>query len=552
MWFARLEAIPLETPQMLLLDVLRLHPEHDAGKTLRFLRGDERRLELGAEQFETRGLIRDVAPFWSPEQCLELEKLVLNHWQLPFLLRSGFRDLYFLRQRGSEQWQLLHALGKERLSPEGRRRLREWDDKFVEWQIKEVPITRWGGFVGPPIDGDTAAKMSDNDWLRAMGHYVANVQHRDRHSLRGGAQQLGHVLEARTKEEPERFARLFLERVPLDVDPFYVEGVLRGLSTSVAPSELLFAVVRRFLAHDEPDVSDDLPLSIARALEDRASDGLPDDLLQMLQGWVRQGPPGRDNQSFYLDQENQKTSGTSTRGGHAASYDMTGGSMMDYLNTTRGQALSAIFKTFEAKGNTEARWQMVEEVALTSSDTLRVGGVWELLGLASQDETRAWRAFAVLVDGRPAVLRSHWAFDFLSHSVYPSPDEVLSLARLLMNDPFDNIKEAGAVVACLVALREKAIRWCCSRDYPSPGALTGAQYSAAGRILSALGSLKSVTALGEMTRDDYQTRLESAYVVYEASLPQCPKALSRRRWRRRCRAFSMPARRGTSAPPSWT
>jgi len=57
----------------------------------------------------------------------------------------------------------------------------------------------------------------------------------------------------------------------------------------------------------------------------------------------------------------------------------------------------------------------------------------------------------------------------------------------------------------------------------SPGALTGAQYGAAGRILSALGSLKSVTALGEMTRDDYQTRLESAYVLYEANLPQVPE-----------------------------
>lgn len=57
----------------------------------------------------------------------------------------------------------------------------------------------------------------------------------------------------------------------------------------------------------------------------------------------------------------------------------------------------------------------------------------------------------------------------------------------------------------------------------SPGALTGAQYGAVGRTLSALGSLKSVTALGEMARDDYQARLESAYVVYEASLPQVPQ-----------------------------
>ncbi len=57
----------------------------------------------------------------------------------------------------------------------------------------------------------------------------------------------------------------------------------------------------------------------------------------------------------------------------------------------------------------------------------------------------------------------------------------------------------------------------------TPGALTGNQYAAARRILSALGSLKSVTSLGNISQEDYQTRLANAYVVYEANLPQVPK-----------------------------
>lgn len=57
----------------------------------------------------------------------------------------------------------------------------------------------------------------------------------------------------------------------------------------------------------------------------------------------------------------------------------------------------------------------------------------------------------------------------------------------------------------------------------SPGALTGNQYAAAKRIMSALGSLKSVTRLGNFSQEDYQTRLANAYVVYEANLPQVPE-----------------------------
>ncbi len=56
----------------------------------------------------------------------------------------------------------------------------------------------------------------------------------------------------------------------------------------------------------------------------------------------------------------------------------------------------------------------------------------------------------------------------------------------------------------------------------TPGALTGAQDAAARRILSALGALKSVTVLGGITQDDFQTRLSNTYVVYDANLPQMP------------------------------
>lgn len=54
------------------------------------------------------------------------------------------------------------------------------------------------------------------------------------------------------------------------------------------------------------------------------------------------------------------------------------------------------------------------------------------------------------------------------------------------------------------------------------GALTGAQDSAARRILSAVGALKSAITLGGISQDDFQSRLTNIYVVYDANLPLVP------------------------------
>lgn len=303
-WFERLSALDSQTTQFLLIDALRSQPERYATLALSFLLSDERRLELGHSQSETRHLIRDIAPFWNPAECLRLEKLILNHWELPHQIQKGYKDLSVLRWRGYEQWGLLLALGKERLSREGQGRLREWNDKFRGYKLADNPVLSEGGFIGSPIRQAQAMRMSDRDWLAAMGHYQRGVQHRE--FLRGGAEQLRHVLQGYATEQPERFARLFLEQVPLDVDAFYVEGVLTGLSESTAPSELLFGVVRRFLNHSGPDVFKSLPITIARALSKRANDGLPDDLLLLMQQWV-QSPPLAEDETFYARQQEEES-----------------------------------------------------------------------------------------------------------------------------------------------------------------------------------------------------------------------------------------------------
>lgn len=304
-WLNRLERIHYETPQMLVLDVYVKHPQIFADRALSFLCGDVRRLELGEAQCETRRLMREVAPFWSSSQCAEMERHILAHDRLPYYLRFGQRDLYILQRRGVEQWGLLMALGRERLTMEGQRRLREWDDKFRGQKLPDEPILGESGFVDSPIEGSNAQKMSDQAWLCAMAHYQGDIKHRGGF-LKGGAEQLCRILQGCVKKQPERFAKLFLEQVPLEVDAFYVKALLEGLAESSAPSELLFDAVRRFQHHNGKDAFGELPRTIADVLDKRADGGLPSDLRDLMQSWVDNTPPGRFDESYYAQKLDEK------------------------------------------------------------------------------------------------------------------------------------------------------------------------------------------------------------------------------------------------------
>ena len=304
-WLNRLEVLPYETPQMLVLDVYAEHPQDFANRVLSFLCGDVRRLELGELQCETRRLLRKVAPFWSSPQCAEMERHILAHDRLPYYLRRGQRDLYILQRRGIEQRGLLSDLGRERLTVTGQRRLREWDDKFHGEKLSDQPIMGEGGFVGSPIEDSKVKKMSDQAWLSAMAHYQGDIRHR-REFLKGGAEQLCRVLQVYVKEQPERFAKLFLEKVPLNVDAFYVRALLEGLAESSAPSELLFDAIRRFQHHNGLDVFGELPSTIARVLDKLGNEGLPSDLMDLMQSWVDNTPPGRFDENFYARQMDDK------------------------------------------------------------------------------------------------------------------------------------------------------------------------------------------------------------------------------------------------------
>lgn len=138
----------------------------------------------------------------------------------------------------------------------------------------------------------------------------------------------------------------------------------------------------------------------------------------------------------------------------ARSYDVLGGATMDFLNTTRGQALEAVFRALKAREDTEARWRLVESMAYQPGAALRVGALQELLSLANIHELdRSWRAFTALCENTKDVLRCAFAHHFLAWIVHHRPEEAMPCVRDLMDEEHDSLAEQGAQIACIFALR---------------------------------------------------------------------------------------------------
>ena len=356
---ARLDSLHSETPQALLAHVYRETADRFADEAARFLLADRRRLLLGeSEQFLTRRLLESIYPHLSTALREELESCILAYapaWRSP---NPGMGRWWRL-----EQLYLLQAIPLALLSERGRDRLRELERKFPGVRASDSSSLVEGGWVGPPINEDKAAQMSDSAWLRAMGKYRGVVQHKQ--FLKGGAAQLSGVLAALARKEPERFVRL-AEQVPDDVDIAYVRAFLNGLAESTAPSERLFDVARRFAAHPAPGRK----RAIASALEKRATGGIPTDLVDLLESLVR--GPAEDDLGSGRDPYSR------------------------YLNSDRGSALRALMRGLEVTPTDEVHERqlaLLESLASDPSDAMRVGAIEETLQLLPIDRSRAIALF---------------------------------------------------------------------------------------------------------------------------------------------------------------
>ena len=415
-----LEALPSWTPQHLIALAYQRTPAHSAPDALAFLLSDRRRLALGEhDAFETRALLVAIHPFLLSGQRVQLEDYILAYNPL-----HKVWGVDSLRMWGLDQLFLLQALPVETLSARGVRRLHEWERKFPGRRASPTRSTMEGGMVDSPIDQEATARMSDQDWMRAMRKYHGGVKHPS--FLKGGALELAMVLQERTKAEPQRFYHLAM-RVPPDSDPPYITAFLHGLAQADSPANWLFSIVRRFAARNEAEIKRTIAHTLNRRID--RGEAPPDDLLDLLERYVRD-----ENGSLRESAEEP---------------------FIAALNSSSGAALLALGRALDLRGTVadhQRIWALIDEMAHSPSDALRAASLELLLRELPADRDRAVALYILLLDDHPALLRTNCAQEFLYYGLYRHFGRLAPYIRALMEETDERYQQRGAELACIAAL----------------------------------------------------------------------------------------------------
>jgi hypothetical protein len=212
----------------------------------------------GGEWKPVASATKAALPHLSAQDRAEAEEIILTHrpeleWAKQFLRLSkerGTRDNQYvidvLNRAGEAERAILTTIGKTHLSQNAARRIDELDRKFPN---RPLPESYEMGvyWVESPIAVNKAALMTDRQWLAAMQRYRTDSHHSYKHDgVTGGAHELGAVLQARAKIEPQRFVSL-AEQMPLSVRADYAEAVLTGVRESEADGLLTTRAIKAAL-----------------------------------------------------------------------------------------------------------------------------------------------------------------------------------------------------------------------------------------------------------------------------------------------------------------
>ncbi len=429
-----LATLRYDTAQRLLTRAFEQVSEEYFNEALRFLVGDSRRLMLGeAEVFDSRRLIKSIVPYLNEEQAKKLEDAVFSLSE-----RGSFRDLRELNYRFRSQFYLMHSFLPEKLTAEGRKYFAELQRKFPNLKISERPSLGESGFVGSPIAGEAIKKMSDDSWIAAFRKYSKGVTHKE--FLKGGAEQLSSVLAQESKEQPERFYALAM-RTPLNTEPAYIAAFINGLADSAASAEKLFEVVRRFAAFENEKTA----RATARALEKRAKENFPDDLLDILETKTR-GVAGEDEEGWRREEKEQGKQKYDT---------LNSGPYISYLNSDRGAVFRTVMRVLDARDDAESKrrkWELLEFSAANGTDALKAGVIEELLYESNEEGEKRIALFEDLIRRSPVLLFTHYALEFIYWTTPNHFERWRDYIESAMESPYESVQEHAATLACLAPL----------------------------------------------------------------------------------------------------
>ena len=380
---------------------------------------------MADSDWAARELVKSIAPHVPDDIHLRLEDCFRD-------LRNHHETRYSF---GRSAFTFLSALERRRLTPAGVRRLGEYQRKFQE-DAPAQPRGITGGAIGSPIGPDSASKMSDDQWLKAMAKH--NAEETNWSSFTGGARELSHVLRELTKADPKRFAQLALKLTP-DFNPAFADGLLMGFADAEASNDVapqLYDAIRHLVSLGHTDVDRWLGNAVRRYYRD-----LPIDLVNLLLQRALQSPdPSDDSPMFTRDGDDGRSAA-----------DMHNNA----INTGRGSLAEAIgdLMVYDADGErTELVRPHLNTLASDPVLFVRSRAAHTLAAALRHARPDAVLAFRKLIDTDDRILAAGMVQRLMLYIGNVEPDVIIPVIRRMLESSDGEAREAGGALAAFAGL----------------------------------------------------------------------------------------------------
>lgn len=389
------------------------------------------RLECGfsdSPRWSAAETIRAVVPSCSAECRERLEHMVLAYVSPYEHTTDGFKS------GGRARFGLLSAFPSELRSPKANAHLKELERKFGEPDGEPVGVR--GGIVGSPIGEDAVSRMTDDQWLGAIGKYDSDG---GRHSIdlfKGGARELAQAFARRVAEEPERFAQLCL-KFPAGTNAVYLDQALSGLKGS--------------------DVSVDLKVEVCRKAFDEASEQCGSSIADVLGNIKGALPTGAIHMLHRLATESQDPSRELWREAASGGPRLYGGDIQFHgINTTRGRAALAVSNLIlKDAAYVERLRPTLERMVRDGSPAVLSWVAGTLNAVASFDAELAISLFNGMDLSEDRLLATRHLGDFLRDRLRDSFVEVRPIVERMLRSSVADVCEVGSRLAGLAVFASK-------------------------------------------------------------------------------------------------
>ena len=375
------------------------------------------------------------------EQVLQFESILMNFYEM-----WNYCDFWPAEKKEQAQWHrrdfgamqhlLLSSFPEDKLSHAGKRRHCELKRKAecLGWK-RERPLYTSGGTVESPLDLSITKKMGDEQWISAVKKYDSD---KDREYLEnrviGGAGEFSRMLEQGVKDNPIRFAKLFL-KFPNEINHHYYDAIAMGLGNGGLPGELLKQVIFKLQKQGGKEVN----RWISNAIAAHSTMLLSEDLLVVIHDLALSPPLPEEK----LWQEKST---------YGQSY-YSGDPHFNGINTTRGNAATAIARMIS---NNKHYWDrflpVLEKLVLDPSLSVRSCVASACTQGLFYDRSKAVSLFITLCDTDDELLGTNTISEFLRYTLNSEYNLVQPIIERMVNSKIDQVRKAGARHGTLAAL----------------------------------------------------------------------------------------------------